>query len=53
MKNVGLNINDYFNRSITAVVGWVKVFLQTEQKRTDFKPETEGDTVGSLVKIIC
>lgn len=37
-------------RSINAVVGWVKVFLQAEQKRTDFKPETDVDTVATSVR---
>ncbi|XP_023711721.1 exocyst complex component 5 isoform X2 [Cryptotermes secundus] len=33
--------------SINAIVGWVKIYLQTEQKKTDFKPETDLDTLAS------
>lgn len=42
--------NEKNYRSINAVVGWVKVFLQAEQKRTDFKPETDVDTVATSVR---
>uniref|UniRef100_A0A1B6KSQ6 Exocyst complex component 5 n=1 Tax=Graphocephala atropunctata TaxID=36148 RepID=A0A1B6KSQ6_9HEMI len=35
------------DRSINAVVGWVKIFLQAEQKKTDFRPETDVDTLAS------
>ncbi|XP_053613847.1 exocyst complex component 5 [Plodia interpunctella] len=34
-------------RAISAVVGWVKLHLQTEQKKTDFKPEGDIDTIAS------
>jgi len=29
------------DRSLTAIVGHIKVTLQTEQKKSDFKPETD------------
>ncbi|GLH07900.1 Uncharacterized protein GBIM_13285 [Gryllus bimaculatus] len=35
------------HRSINAIVGWVKIYLQTEQKKTDYKPETDLDTLAS------
>lgn len=36
------------DRSISALVGWVRVYLASEQKKTDFKPETDDlDTVAS------
>ncbi|CAB3249137.1 unnamed protein product [Arctia plantaginis] len=34
-------------RAIAAIVGWVKLHLQTEQKKTDFKPEGDIDTIAS------
>ncbi|RVE42509.1 hypothetical protein evm_012852, partial [Chilo suppressalis] len=34
-------------RAIAAVVSWVKLHLQTEQKKTDFKPEGDIDTLAS------
>lgn len=37
------------DRSVNALVGWVKVYLTSEQKKTDFKPETDDlDTVASV-----
>lgn len=38
-----------YYRSINAIIGWIKVYLQTEQKKTDFKPETDVDTLASPV----
>lgn len=35
------------DRSINALVSWVKVYLQAEQKKSDFKPDTDVDTVAS------
>lgn len=29
------------DRSLAAIIGWVRYILQTEQKKTDFKPEVE------------
>lgn len=29
------------------MVGWIKIYLQSEQKKTDFKPESDFDTVAS------
>lgn len=34
-------------RAISAIVSWVKLHLQTEQKKTDFKPEGDIDTIAS------
>lgn len=36
-------------RILSAIVGWVKIYLQTEQKKTDFKPEADLDTMASPV----
>lgn len=35
------------DRAINAIVGWVKTYLQSEQRKTDFKPESDFDTVAS------
>lgn len=35
------------DRSINALIGWIKVYLQNEQKKSDFRPETDVDTVAS------
>jgi exocyst complex component 5 len=37
------------DRSLSAVFGWVKLYLQNEQKKSDFKPETDVDTMASMV----
>ena len=29
------------SRTVAAMVGWIKQILTTEQKKTDFKPESE------------
>jgi hypothetical protein len=34
------------DRSLTAIVGYVKVTLQTEQKKSDFKPEGDDAIVN-------
>lgn len=47
LEQTEMKIDTGLDRSINAVVGWVKVYLQAEQKRTDFKPETDVDTVAS------
>lgn len=38
-------------RSLSIIVSWVKLYLQTEQKKTDFKPEGDVDTLASSVSI--
>lgn len=35
------------DRSINALIGWIKVYLQSEQKKSDFRPDTDVDTVAS------
>lgn len=35
------------DRAINAIVGWVRTYLQSEQRKTDFKPESDFDTVAS------
>jgi hypothetical protein len=36
------------DRTLNAIATWVKLYLQSEQKKTDFKPETDDfDTVAS------
>ncbi|KAG4071151.1 hypothetical protein HA402_003283 [Bradysia odoriphaga] len=35
------------DRSINALIAWIKVYLQNEQRKSDFRPETDVDTVAS------
>ncbi|KAL7296494.1 hypothetical protein TKK_0009934 [Trichogramma kaykai] len=41
LEQIENKIDTGLDRSINAIVGWVKVYLQNEQRKTDFKPETE------------
>ena len=36
-----LKINTGLEKCLATIIGWIKFILQTEQKKTDFKPETE------------
>ncbi|XP_069683287.1 exocyst complex component 5 [Periplaneta americana] len=47
LEQIELKLDTGLDRSINAIVGWVKIYLQTEQKKTDFKPETDVDTLAS------
>lgn len=50
MDDIERKINTGLDRSLTAIITWAKLFLQAEQKKTDFKPETDDfDTVASAV----
>ncbi|XP_066993895.1 exocyst complex component 5 isoform X4 [Anabrus simplex] len=49
LEQIELKLDTGLDRSINAIVGWVKIYLQTEQKKTDFKPETDVDTLASPV----
>lgn len=40
-EEMEVKINTGLERAISAIIGWAKFLLQTEQKKTDFKPETE------------
>ncbi|KAL3287235.1 hypothetical protein HHI36_001712 [Cryptolaemus montrouzieri] len=41
-------MNTGLDRSLNAITTWVKLYLQAEQKKCDFKPETDDfDTVAS------
>ncbi|KAJ9578780.1 hypothetical protein L9F63_004988 [Diploptera punctata] len=46
LEQIELKLDTGLDRSINAIVGWVKIYLQTEQKKTDF-PETDLDTLAS------
>ncbi|KAG7202557.1 hypothetical protein KM043_009753 [Ampulex compressa] len=47
LDQVNAKLETGLDRSINAIVGWVKVFLQNEQRKTDFKPETDVDTLNT------
>lgn len=51
LEQIEQKLDTGLDRSINVLVNWVKVYLQAEQRKTDFKPETDVDTVASPVKI--
>ncbi|XP_071454035.1 exocyst complex component 5 [Hetaerina americana] len=47
LEQIEMKLDTGLDRSINAIIGWVKIYLQSEQKKTDFKPETDLDTLAS------
>lgn len=47
LESIEGKLDNGLDRALNAVFGWVRIFLQNEQKKTDFKPETDIDTVAS------
>lgn len=41
MDDIELKINNGIDRSLTMAVNWIKSYLQSEQRRTDFRPDSE------------
>lgn len=49
LEQIETKLDTGLDRQINAIIGWVKTYLQNEQRKTDFKPEPESDydTVAS------
>lgn len=47
LEQIESKLDTGLDRTLSAIVGWVKIYLQTEQKKTDFKPEADLDTMAS------
>ncbi|XP_014093242.3 exocyst complex component 5 [Bactrocera oleae] len=47
MEQIEKTLDQGLERSINAIISWVKLYLQSEQKKTDYKPETDMDTISS------
>lgn len=47
LDQINVKLDTGLERSISAIVGWVKIYLQNEQKKTDFKPDTDVDTLST------
>ncbi|XP_026760590.1 exocyst complex component 5 [Galleria mellonella] len=47
MEQLENKLDAGLERAISAIVSWVKLHLQTEQKKTDYKPEGDIDTLAS------
>lgn len=44
MEDIERKVNTGMDRSLNAILTWVKLYLQVEQKKTDYKPETDDFT---------
>ncbi|KAL1514248.1 hypothetical protein ABEB36_003535 [Hypothenemus hampei] len=55
LEDIERKINQGLDRCLNAITTWVKLYLQAEQKKGDFKPETDDfDTVSSpACKTVC
>lgn len=47
LEQIETKLDNGLDRAINALLGWVKSYLQSEQRKTDFKPESDFDTVPS------
>ncbi|XP_053680765.1 exocyst complex component 5 [Anopheles nili] len=47
LETVENKIETGLERTLNAIFGWVKTYLSSEQKKSDFKPDTDVDTVAS------
>ncbi|KFB53571.1 AGAP004147-PA-like protein [Anopheles sinensis] len=47
LETVENKIETGLERTLNAIFGWVKTYLASEQKKSDFKPDTDVDTVAS------
>ncbi|CAG9859830.1 unnamed protein product [Phyllotreta striolata] len=48
LEDIERKINTGLDRCLSAILNWVKLYLQSEQKKSDFKPESDDfDTVAS------
>jgi exocyst complex component 5 len=47
MESIETKLDNGLDRALTAICNWVKIHLQNEQKKSDFKPESDIDTVAS------
>lgn len=47
MESIESKLDNGLDRSLNSICNWLKIYLQSEQKKTDFKPESDIDTVAS------
>lgn len=47
MESIECKLDCGLDRSLNAIANWMKINLQNEQKKSDFKPESDIDTVAS------
>lgn len=47
IESIERKLDNGIDRALNSICNWVKIYLQSEQKKTDFKPESDIDTVAS------
>jgi hypothetical protein len=47
LESIENKLDTGLDRTLNAIFGWVKIYLQNEQKKSDFKPDFDIDTVAS------
>ncbi|CRK86964.1 CLUMA_CG000780, isoform A [Clunio marinus] len=47
LESIENKLDNGLDRSLNSICNWMKIYLQSEQKKTDFKPESDIDTVAS------
>lgn len=47
MESIENKLDHGLDRALNSICNWIKIYLQSEQKKTDFKPESDIDTVAS------
>ncbi|XP_066600933.1 exocyst complex component 5 [Prorops nasuta] len=52
LEQIQLKLDIGLDRSINAITGWVKIYLQNEQRKSDFKPETDVDTLNTAACLV-
>uniref|UniRef100_A0A1B0A7H6 Exocyst complex component Sec10-like alpha-helical bundle domain-containing protein n=1 Tax=Glossina pallidipes TaxID=7398 RepID=A0A1B0A7H6_GLOPL len=52
MEQLESKFGQGLDRTINAVIGWVKFYLQHEQRKTDYKPDIDVDTISSAVRFL-
>lgn len=54
IESIENKLDNGLDRTLSSICTWVKNHLQNEQKKTDFKPESDIDTVASSAcSIVC
>ncbi|XP_025419969.1 exocyst complex component 5 [Sipha flava] len=48
LEQVESKIDFGLDRSLNAITGWIKICLTSEQKKSDFKPDSDVDTMTSV-----
>lgn len=51
IEGLEMKLDNGLDRSLNAILSWVRNCLQNEQKKSDFRPETDVDTLPTQVSL--